>query len=232
MASVTHRFKHDEQEGGVMDTPVQLRERLVHVYTPSMWTPLVRHIGIGVMVVGVVSLFLDRGADIAWSLLLVIVGALATRVAAPAGLAMFAVTLGWTTLAGGLLGRWLVAAAAAALAVAALLALQAAWRQAQRPLPAIPGLAVGSLAVGLLSTLILIAALGSSLVAFVTGWPISAQFVDSLASIGAQAAVLAVALAAAGLVQRGRHVWTAPLGGIAGLVGLLAYVSLLLFAQG
>lgn len=215
-----------------MDTPVQFRERLVEVYTPSMWIPLVRYIGIGVIVFGVVSLFLDRGADIAWSLLLIIVGGLATRVAAPTGLAMLAVTFGWTTLAGGLLGRWVAATAAAALAIAALLAFQAAWRQAQRPLPALPALAVGSLAVGLLSTLILIAAFGSSLLAFVTGWPISAPFVDNLTSVGVQAAVLAVALAVAGFAQRGRHLWAAPLGGVAGIVGLLAYVGLLLFAQG
>ena len=64
------------------------------------------------------------------------------------------------------------------------------------------------------------------------GWPISAQFVDSLTSVGVQAAVLAVALATAGSAQRGRHFWAAPLGGVAGIIGLLAYVGLLLFAQG
>lgn len=215
-----------------MDTSVQLRERLIDVPAPPMWTPLVRYTGMTFVLLGIAFLFLDRGADIAWSMLLIIVGALATRVAAPAGLAMFAVTLGWTALASGLLGRGLTALIAAALAVAALIVLRTAWRQAQRPLPAISGLAVGSLTVGLFSTLILIAAFGGSLLAFVTGLPISAQFVDSLASVGVQAAVLAVALAAAGSVQRGRHFWAAPLGGVAGLVGLLAYVGLLLFAQG
>ena len=193
---------------------------------------MVRYAGLALIAFGIAALVLDRSMDVAWSVLLVVIGVLAQRVAPPAGLALYSVVGGWTALAAGLVGRWPAALVAAGLTLLALVAFQAAWRTAPRPLPARPALAVGSLTIGVLGTVLLILAFGSGLLGFLTGLPVSAAFADTLTSWGIQSAVLAVGLAGAALVQRGRYIWAAPLGALAGATCVIAYLGLLLFAQG
>lgn len=215
-----------------MNARAHFLDQLIGVKSDSLWPALVRYAGAALAVFGGASLLLSRGTDPAWSLLLIGVGLLAQRVAAPTGLAMYAITFGWTALASGLFGRFTSALLLALLSLATLAALQLALRAARRPLPALPGLAWASLIVGVASSVILILAFGSSLLAFVTGWPLSAPLIDTLTSIGVHTAVAAAALAVAAFIQGGARVWPAVLGVIASGTSVMAFLGLFLFAQG
>ncbi len=198
----------------------------------AWWGGLARLVSLAVIGVGLFNLLWLQRGDPIWGLFLVGLGLLTWRVTAPAALALFAVTFAWTTVLDVLFGHFMAALLLSGATALALAAALAAYRAADKPLPAAPRLALGSLAIACTGMLTLILAFGGSLLAFLTGWSFEAATADALAALGVLQGVLAVGLAVSAFIHRSRFVWAAVLGGIAGLTAIGAYLSLLLLAQG
>jgi hypothetical protein len=197
----------------------------------SWWSSVVRWGGIGFILVGLWAMFSPRGADPAWGGFLIVVGLIAQRLSPPAGLALFAVALGWGAVLNTLFGRWPTAAGLVGALGIAIAASHAAYRAIPRAKSAV-ALSWASLLVATTGTLTLIVAFGGSLLAFMTGWSYDARLADLLAGLGVQQAVLALGLAIGSFLYTRRARWVAVLGGIASLAAILSYLSLLLLAQG
>ncbi|MCW5848926.1 MAG: hypothetical protein KIT87_02495 [Anaerolineae bacterium] len=201
--------------------------------TSAVWYGrLARYAGWLAIGLGFLTLLPTVGADPAWGAFLIVVGLIAQRVTAPTALALYAVMLGWAGLINGLFGRQSMAGALFLATLITALAGAAAYRSGPRLWPAAPGLAWGSLILACTAALTLIAAFGGSLLAFFTGWYFDARVADYLAAAGVHQSVLAVGLAIGAAMQPSSPRWAAVLGAIGAVTGILAYLSLLLLAQG
>ena len=201
--------------------------------TNAVWYgKLARYAGWLAIALGFLTLLPTFGADPAWGAFLIVVGLIAQRVSAPTALALYSVMLGWAGLINGLFGRLSIAGALFLAMTITILAAVAAYRSGPVAWPATSGLAWGSLVLACTGAFTLILAFGGSLFAFFTGWYFDARVADYLAAAGVHQSVLAVGLAIGAAIQPSSPRWAALLGTLGALTGILAYLGLLLLAQG
>lgn len=201
--------------------------------TNAVWYgKLARYAGWLAVGLGFLTFLPTFGADPAWGAFLIVVGLMAQRVAAPTALALYSVVLGWAGLINGLFGRHSIAGALFLAMTITVLGCIAAYRSGPGVWPSASGLAWASLILACTGAVTLIFAFGGSLVAFFTGWYFDARVADYLAAAGVHQSVLAVGLALGTLIQPSSPRWAALLGTLGALTGILAYLGLLLLAQG
>ena len=216
-----------------MSARVEMLKDVAVTETSAAWYGrLTRYAGWLAIGLGFLTLLPTFGADPAWGAFLIVVGLIAQRVSPPTALALYSVMLGWAGLINGLFGRQSMAGALFLAALITVLACIGAYRSGLRVWPTAPALAWGSLALACTGALTLIVAFGGSLLAFFTGWYFDARVADYLAAAGVHQSVLAVGLAIGAAIQPSSPRWAALLGAVGALTGILAYLTLLLLAQG
>ncbi len=216
-----------------MSARVEMLKDVGATETNAVWYgKLTRYAGWLAIGLGFLTLLPSFGADPAWGAFLIVVGLIAQRVSAPTALALYSVMLGWAGLINGLFGRHSVAGALFLAATITVLACIGAYRSGAGAWSASSALAWGSLILACTGAFTLILAFGGSLLAFFTGWYFDARLADYLAAAGVHQSVLAVGLAIGAMLQPTPPRWAVALGALGALAGILAYLSLLLLAQG